>query len=306
MSSSADPVPQTYGTDCTAIALARARTELRSCTPDQLDSAALREAWRRLHEAWLVAKAAEIGVAAASGFAIVATGSLGRDEFLPCSDLDLLLLHDDKPVEAVARVAELLWYPLWDANVRLDHSVRTVAEALEAAASDIRVDLGLLDARHIVGDERLSVHIRDGVRRQWRDGIRSRYAELLETARTRWQRCGEIAHSVEPDVKSGRGGLRDVQLLAALSLGRLADGVTARGPGGGEETLRGAHRTLLDVRTEIHRNSGRGHDVLMVQDAEAISVALRFQDSCDLAHRLSDAASTVSRHVDAVLTAGGV
>lgn len=306
MSSSAGPVPQTYRTDCTATALARGRTELRSCKPDQLDSAALREAWRRLHETWLVAKAVEIGVTGASGFAIVATGSLGRDELLPCSDLDLLLLHGDKPVETVTRVAELLWYPLWDANVRLDHSVRTVAEALEVAASDLVVELGLLDARHIVGDERLSAHVRDGVRRQWRDGIRSRYAELLETAWTRWQRCGEIAHSAEPDLKGGRGGLRDVQLLAALSLGQLADGVAARGPGDGREMLGGAHRTLLDVRTEIHRNSGRSHDVLMAQDADAISAALRYQDSCDLAHRLSDAANTVSRHVDAVLAAGGV
>jgi [protein-PII] uridylyltransferase len=306
MSYSTDPVAQTYRTDCTAINLARARTELRSCTPDQLDSAALREAWRRLHETWLTAKAAEIGVAAASGFAIVATGSLGRDELLPCSDLDLLLLHDDMPVETVERVAELLWYPLWDANVRLDHSVRTVAEALEVAAANILADLGLLDARHIVGDERLSVQLRDGVRREWRYGIHSRYDELVETAQSRWQRCGEIAHAVEPDVKSGRGGLRDVQLLAALSLGHLTDGVTAGGPGDQRDALSGAHRTLLDVRTEIHRSSGRGDDLLTARDADAISVALRFGDSGDLVRRLSAAADTVSCRVDAVFEAAGV
>lgn len=256
-----------------------------------------------MHETWLVDKAAEIGVTPASGFAIVATGSLGRHELLPCSDLDLLLLHDDKPVESVERVAELLWYPLWDANVRLDHSVRTVPEALEVAGTDIFADLGLLHARHIAGDERLSGRLLDGVRHQWRRGIRSRYDELVETTQSRWQRFGEIANGVEPDVKSGRGGLRDIQLIDALAVAQLADSFTACGPGHGRGSLRGARRTLLDVRTEIHRISGRGDDLLTVQDADEISVALRFGGSCDLVRRLADAANMISCRVDAAVQA---
>ncbi|MCV7384080.1 nucleotidyltransferase domain-containing protein [Mycolicibacter longobardus] len=299
----ADPVSRSNPTDCTAIGLARARAELRCRTPDQLSSAALREAWRRLHETWLAAKAAEIGIATASGFAIVATGSLARYEMLPYSDLDLLLLHDDMPAETVEKVAELLWYPLWDVNARLDHSVRTVAEALKVADADIFVDLGLLDARHIVGDERLSVRLLDGVRNQWRHGIRSRYDELVESTQSRWRRCGDIADRVEPDVKSGHGGLRDVQLLDALSAADLADSFTARGPGHGRGSVRGARRTLLDVRTEIHRTSGRENDVLRAQDADEISIALRFGGSFDLIRRVSDAANTISDRVDAALRA---
>src|SRR5690349_8160179 len=80
-----------------------------------LDAAALRDAWVDLHEFWLSTKAAEIGITETSGFAIVATGGLGRRELLPYSDLDLMLLHDNLPPKVVSEVAENLWYPLWDA-----------------------------------------------------------------------------------------------------------------------------------------------------------------------------------------------
>ena len=96
----------------------------------RLDSVALRDALLDLHEFWLSTKATEIGITPTSGFAIVATGGLGRREFVPYSDLDLMLLHDNMPADIVTQVAELLWYPLWDANIRLDHSVRTVPEVL--------------------------------------------------------------------------------------------------------------------------------------------------------------------------------
>ena len=117
----------------------------------QLHAAELRQAWLDLHESWLTAKAAEIGITDASGFAIVGIGGLGRRELLPYSDLDLMLLHDNKSDGVLQRVADELWYPLWDANVRLDHSVRTVSGALGVANSDMIAALGMLDARHIAG-----------------------------------------------------------------------------------------------------------------------------------------------------------
>lgn len=126
-----------------------------------------------------MAKAAEIGIDDDSGFAIVGIGGLGRHELLPYSDLDLMLLHDNKSDDVLGKVADGLWYPLWDANVRLDHSVRTVSGALGVANADMIAALGMLDARHIAGDARLSEELIAGARRQWRSAIRSRMDRLV-------------------------------------------------------------------------------------------------------------------------------
>ena len=125
-----------------------------------LDGAALRDALLDLHEFWLTTKATEIGITPASGFAIVATGGLGRRELLPYSDLDLMLLHDEMPAEKVSSTADRLWYPLWDANIRIDHSVRTVSEALLLGASVVSlvaVGYSLVDAGHAAAGHRVAL-----------------------------------------------------------------------------------------------------------------------------------------------------
>src|SRR6478609_6310598 len=279
--------------------LVAATEQLLSGGARQLDSAALREALLDLHDFWLTTKATEIGVTPTSGFAIVATGGLGRGELLPYSDLDLTLLHDNMPRDVVAQVAELLWYPFWDANIRIDHSVRTVPEALQVAGEDISAGLAMLEARHIAGDSDLSSLLIAGARRQWRTGIGSRFDELVEHTRARWRRSGEIAHRAEPDLKCGRGGLRDVQLLNALSIAQLADVYPSRSLASPTETLGGAHLSLLNVRTELHRVAGRGRELLLAQHADEIGASLRIGDRFDLARMLSDAARTVSYYVDA-------
>jgi [protein-PII] uridylyltransferase len=281
--------------------LAAACKQLLSGGQRQLDSAALRDALLDLHEFWLVTKATEIGITATSGFAIVATGGLGRREFVPYSDLDLMLLHDNMPVDVVSQVADLLWYPLWDGNIRLDHSVRTVAEAIQVAGEDISAGLAMLEARHIAGDSELSSLLIGGARRQWRTGIASRFNELVEHTQARWQRSGQIAHRAEPDLKSGRGGLRDVQLLNALAIAQLADVYPSLSLASPSASLGEAHLALLNVRTELHRVSGRGRDTLLAQHADEIGAALRIGDRFDLARVLSDAARTVSYYVDAGL-----
>jgi [protein-PII] uridylyltransferase len=285
--------------------LVAATEQLLSAGSRQLDSAALRDALLDLYEFWLTTKATEIGITPTSGFAIVATGGLGRRELLPYSDLDLMLVHDDMPVDVVSQVADLLWYPLWDANIRLDHSVRTVAGALRVASDDISAGLAMLEARHIAGDPELSVSLVSGARRQWRTKIRSRFDELVEQTRTRWQRSGQIAHRAEPDLKCGRGGLRDVQLLNALAIAQLADHYSSRQADSPLGSLAGAHLALLNVRTELHRVSGRGRELVLAQHADEIGAALRIGDRFDLARVLSDAARTVSYYVDAGLRTAG-
>lgn len=265
----------------------------------RLDSAALRDALLDLHEFWLTTKAAEIGITATSGFAIVATGGLGRGELLPYSDLDLTLVHDDMPRDVVSQVAELLWYPLWDANIHIDHSVRTVPEALKVASEDMSAGLAMLDARHIAGDADLSALLVGGARRQWRTGIAPRFEELVAHTRSRWERSGQIAHRAEPDLKNGRGGLRDVQLLNALAIAQLADAYPSRSLASPTGSLGDAHLALLNVRTELHRVSRRGREMLLAQYADEIGAALHIGDRFDLARMLSDAARTISYYVDA-------
>jgi [protein-PII] uridylyltransferase len=285
------------GSACGAVDLAASRRQLLS-EGGKLHAAELRHAWLDLHESWLMAKAAEIGIADDSGFAIVGIGGLGRHELLPYSDLDLMLLHDNKSDDVLQQVADKLWYPLWDANVRLDHSVRTVSGTLNVANADMIAALGMLDARHIAGDARLSDELIAGARRQWRSAIRSRMNELVEMTQARWERCGRIAQRAEPDLKSGRGGLRDVQLLDALGVAQLIDRhgmARPESPGG---SLDDAHLTLLDVRTELHRVSARGRDQLQAQYADEISAALHIGDRFDLARKLSDAGRTIGYHAE--------
>src|SRR6516164_11702827 len=285
------------GSACGASDLVASRRRLLS-DGGGLSAAELRHAWQDLHESWLTAKAAEIGITDTSGFAIVGIGGLGRHELLPYSDLDLMLLHDNKSADFLQRGADELWYPLWGSNVRVGHRGRNVSGALGVANADVVAALGMLDARHVAGDAHLSDELIAGARRQWRSAIRSRMDELVDITHARWQRCGRISQRAEPDLKSGRGGLRDVQLLDALGMAQLIDRhgmARPETPGG---SLNDAYLTLLDVRTELHRVSGRGHDLLLAQFADEISAALHIGDRFDLSRTLSDVGRTISYRVD--------
>ena len=195
-----------------------------------------------------------------------------------------MLLHDGR--KDVERLAEQMWYPLWDAGIGLDHSVRTPGQAVQVAATDLRAALGLLEARHVAGDEALSDTVRSAVRQAWRAGIRGRFDELADSARDRWAKAGEIAHRIEPDLKNGHGGLRDVHLIDALAAAQLLDRP-------GREVLQ-ARDLLLDVRTELHRLAGRARDVLRAQDADEVAAVLEIGDRFDLARALSGAARAIA------------
>ncbi len=253
-----------------------------------LAPAALRTALVDLHDFWLSGHAAAVGIG--GGTALAAVGALGRRELAPHSDLDLVLLHGGlRPRAAdreVDRVADRLWYPLWDAGLGLDHSVRTPGQVLQVAGADLRAAFGLLELRHIAGDAALSESVRAAVAQAWRAGVRGRLDEITEGARARWAKAGDVAHRVEPDLKSGHGGLRDVQLVDALAAAQLVDR-----PGG---DVLAARELLLDVRTELHRLAGRARDVLRAQDADEVAAVLDLGDRFDLARALSGAARAVA------------
>jgi [protein-PII] uridylyltransferase len=268
----------------TADDLVRARDRLLAPGRRRLAAELLREALVDLHEFWLTAHAGTSGVGGpGSGLALVAVGGLGRRELVPYSDLDLVLVHSGH--KQVEEIAERLWYPLWNSGIGLDHSVRTVGEALRVASSDLRTALGLLDARHVAGDPEISQRLAESAKQAWRSGVRTRIDELTESARRRWARSGEIAHRVEPDLKHGRGGLRDITILDALSAAQLVDRPSAE--------VNEARTLLLDVRTELRRAAGRPRDVLRAQDGDEVAAALGLADRFALARAMSSAARTV-------------
>ena len=98
----------------------------------------------------------------ATGVALAAVGSLARRELGPRSDIDLVLLHDGKHRQQIDELADQLWYPLWDAGIRLDHSVRTPAECADVAGRELSAGVGLLDLRAVAGDAALVKRRPDG------------------------------------------------------------------------------------------------------------------------------------------------
>ncbi|MET9225169.1 [protein-PII] uridylyltransferase [Lentzea sp. NPDC003310] len=266
----------------TADDLVRARERLLVPGRRRLTAEPLREALVDLHEFWLTKHAGGAGISG-SGIALVAVGGLGRRELVPYSDLDLVLVHNG--VKHVDEIAEKLWYPLWNSGIGLDHSVRTVGEALRVAAGDLRTALGLLDIRHIAGDPEVTQKLAEGAKQAWRGNVRNRLDEIAESAQKRWARSGEIAHRVEPDLKHGRGGLRDITMLDALSVAQVVDRPSA--------DVDEARRLLLDVRTELRRVARKPRDVLRAQDGDEVASALGLADRFALARSLSSAARTV-------------
>ncbi len=189
-------------------------------------------------------------VGVVSGVALVAVGGYGRAELAPYSDLDVVLIHDDAvdPGEAAGKI----WYPLWDSGATIDHSVRGLTEAAQSAAGDLKVALGLLDARHLAGDPNLTLRLRSSLLTQWRRDARHRLGDLRRLVDSRSDRLGELAHAAVPDLKESIGGLRDATTLKALVATWLVDVPHA--------DLERCRTSLLDVRDALHTVAGRATD----------------------------------------------
>jgi [protein-PII] uridylyltransferase len=263
--------------------------------PD-LTGAPLRKALTDLYDRWLAGLMPRV-----PGVALVAVGGLGRREPAPHSDLDLVLVHSGRASD-VAEVADRIWYPVWDAGVGLDHSVRTVEQAVAVARDDLKAALGLLYARHVAGDGSLAGRLRESMLDAWRSDAVRRLPELLAVARERWAVHGEAAFLLEPQLKESRGGLRDVHALQALAAAQLADW-----PSG---AVGAAYGVLLDVRGELHRRAGRALDRLVTQEQDGVAEALGHPGGGALLRVVSEAARTVAytadtawRRVEAELTA---
>lgn len=196
-----------------------------------------------------------------------------------------MLLHRSR--RDIGTVADRVWYPIWDRGIRLDHSVRTVKEAVSAADGDLKVALGLLDARHVAGDPKLTADLRHRVGVLWRKRAKKWIPELRAAALERHERFGESAFLLEPELKEGRGGLRDIALLRSL------DDVTTV-LGDLIAPLDRPYRHLTEIRAALHVRTGRALDRLLLQEQDGVAEALGLRDADALLGRVSAAASSVA------------
>ncbi|WP_404189388.1 [protein-PII] uridylyltransferase [Streptomyces tauricus] len=245
-----------------------------------------RSALAELTDDWLTGLF-DAGAEKLRGVSLVAVGGYGRGELSPRSDLDLLLLHDGSADSgAIASLADRIWYPVWDLGLDLDHSVRTPAEARRTAGEDLKVQLGLLDARHLAGDLGLTAGLRTAVLADWRNQAPKRLPELQELCAERAERQGELQYLLEPDLKEARGGLRDATALRAVAASWLADAP--------REGLAEARKTLLDVRDALHLATGRATDRLALQEQDQVAAELGLLDADTLLRQVYEAARVVS------------
>lgn len=227
------------------------------------------------------------------GVALLAVGSYGRGELTPGSDLDLLLVHDRWRRAEMTTLADALWYPIWDDGISLDHSVRTPAEILTAADSDLRVALGLVDARLIAGDAQLAAATLQRVERHWQAGAGRWLPELIEGTEQRQRDHGDLAFLLEPDLKESHGGLRDSNgLRVAATLTPVLAGIVA------DARLVDAVDTLLAVRVALHRLTKRSSTQLLLQDQDEVAARLGLPDADQLMTEVAAAGRTIAWETD--------
>ena len=207
-------------------------------------------------------------------FALVATGGYGRGVLAPFSDIDLLFLTDQPAGTRAQRVVEFILYLLWDLGLKVGHATRSIRDCMEEAGRDATVLTALVDARFLIGDravfERFSA-VFDAQRRE--RGLGPFLAAKRQERAGRHARYGDSPFLVEPHVKEGRGGLRDLQTLYwlaryAFGTQRMPELVGEDSPGGGLITehearaIRRAWNFLWTVRFHLHYVAGRAEERL--------------------------------------------
>ncbi len=224
-----------------------------------------------------------------SGIALVALGSYGRGEMCPGSDVDLLLLHT-RPGD-IETIADRIWQPIRDAQVELDQSIRTVAEALAVAESDLKTELGLVDARFVAGDEQLAKDLMARAGAQWQRRAPSLLGRIEALVRDRHTMAGEVGFLLEPQLKDGRGGLRDIDVLRRPRRGLRAP----------RDPTRCARRVGAAARLPRRRSTaspGARPIVFVLEWQDQLAEQLGFGDADELMSRLASAARTVSWTLD--------
>ena len=239
----------------------------------QLIDVVLRAAWR-----------AHLGEDA-ERWALVAVGGYGRGELQPCSDIDVLVLTPE-PLTAAGRgpVERLLAF-LWDIGLEIGHSVRTTLECALESAADVTVMTTLVEARRIAGDETLYEEMRAalGPPRVW--PVREFFEAKVREQAGRHAKANDTAYNLEPNVKTGPGGLRDIQTIAWVAKRHFGaatlDELVTHGFLAPSELrkLKQAQAFLWKVRCGLHLLTGRREDRLLFDHQIRLARSFGYEDA---------------------------
>ena len=236
----------------------------------------IREVWTRAVEDVKVSKRVALG----------AVGGYGRGELAPFSDLDIMLIHDG--AKNIDDLASKIWYPIWDSGLKLGHSVCTVKQATELAKSELDAATALLSVRLLAGDESLANELSiEGVK-TWKAGASNRLPQLMQRVRDRQQDSGEVAFLLEPNLKEGYGGLRDIHALIWAEAAGVEISRSDR------DALDAGRDVLMAVRVALHRHVGRAVEVMHLEDQDAVASLCGYRNADALVAALSNAGRSVS------------
>lgn len=218
--------------------------------------------------------------------AVLAVGGYGRAEMAPHSDVDLLFLTPWKVTPWAESVVESMLYMLWDLKLKVGHATRTVKDCIRLAREDITIRTALLERRFIAGHEPLALDLREKL---WSDLFRKTGPEFIEAKLAergeRHKRQGGQRYVLEPNVKEGKGGLRDLQTLYWIGkyLNRVqsASGLVEAGLFTQEEyeTFATAENFLWDVRCHLHFIAGRAMDQLTFDLQVEVAARMGYSDT---------------------------
>ena len=219
--------------------------------------------------------------------ALIAVGGYGRGELHPASDIDLMLLLQDEEDEQTQDAIEKLIMLLWDGGLEIGHSVRTLEECAAEAVNDITVATNITESRLLCGDKGLFDNMQEmtGPDRMWDD--QSFFQAKLHEQVQRNGKYNDTAYNLEPNIKEGHGGLRDIQMIGwvakrhfdATSLHDLVDRQFLR-----EEeltTLLEGQRLLWRIRCSLHYLTGRREDRLLFDYQHQLALEFGFEDDKD-------------------------
>ncbi|HET9472637.1 MAG TPA: nucleotidyltransferase domain-containing protein, partial [Steroidobacteraceae bacterium] len=232
----------------------------------------LREVWRSQlppgHESW----------------ALVAVGGYGRGELHPHSDIDILILVPAAPDDAGRSVVERVVTFLWDINLEVGHSVRTVAECAEESTADVGVMTTLIEARQLSGNAQLMEEMRAAVSAERIWPVREYFEAKVAEQNDRHLKANDTAYNLEPNVKTGPGGLRDIQTIAWVAKRHFdassLDELLTHGFLSFTELrkLKQAQSFLWKVRFGLHVLTGRREDRLLFDHQIKLAQSFGYED----------------------------